>query len=167
MTDLVTARLVLHPLTAPEARRVAARTPGPGDRWAPGYPGEGDAAGARLQLGNWAASGDPRPFGSYEIRRRDDGRAVGSIGFHGPPDGTGCATIGYGLVPSARGQGFASEALRALLDVAHASGVRRVRGDTSPDNVASQRVMAAAGMRCLRAGDDSWHYEVTWPGTGA
>ena len=42
MTDLVTARLVLHPMTVGEAERVVAGEPVSGARWAPEYPTDGD-----------------------------------------------------------------------------------------------------------------------------
>ncbi|MFV0130147.1 hypothetical protein ACLGI4_20985 [Streptomyces sp. HMX112] len=37
---------------------------------------------------------------------------MGGLGFHGPADENGSVTIGYGLTPSARGEG---QALRGLL----------------------------------------------------
>ncbi len=163
--DLATARLALHPLNVAEAERVALRTPSDEDCWAPGYPGPGDSAGARLYLDNCAASGDPWPFGSFEIRRREDGRAVGSVGFHGAPDEAGCVSIGYGLVPEARGQGFATEALRALLEFARELGITCVKGDADLDNLASQRVMAAAGMRQVMEDEQLRHYQIDWPET--
>jgi hypothetical protein len=62
-----------------------------------------------------AASRFLRIPGNYEIRRREGGQAIGGVGFCGPADENGRVTIGYGLIPSARGQGYASEALRGLL----------------------------------------------------
>jgi RimJ/RimL family protein N-acetyltransferase len=162
MGDLVTTRLVLHAMTVGEAGRLVAGTPGDGDRWAPGYPADGDVSAAGRFLGTCASTGDPRPFGNYEIRRREDGRAIGGIGFHGPPDEDGAVTIGYGLVPSVRGRGYASEALREMLRFARECGVTRVKGDADLANVASQYVMAAAGMR--PAGQDARvrYFETAW-----
>ena len=54
--------------------------------------------------------GEQRPFGYYQIRRQSDRLAIGGVGFKGPPDG-GVVEIGDGLVPSARGHGYATEAL--------------------------------------------------------
>ncbi|GGZ15291.1 hypothetical protein GCM10010387_04500 [Streptomyces inusitatus] len=147
MDDITTPRLILHPLTRAEAERLAAGAPGPGEEWTDGYPDEGDRAGARRFLKVWAEEGDPRPFGAYEIRRRADGRAIGGVGFHRPPDGRGSVTIGYGLIPSARGEGYASEAVRALLELARGLGVVRVEADTDLDNIGSRRVLEAVGMR--------------------
>ena len=159
----MTARLVLHPLSPAEASWVAAGQPGGGARWAPGYPAAGDVTGARRFLEVCASTGDPRPFGAYEIRRRDDGQAVGGLGFHGPADHDGSVTVGYGLIPAARGRGYAAEALRALLAFARSRGITCVRGDTDHGNVASQHVMTAAGMKLTAADERLKYYTITWP----
>ncbi|WP_381798415.1 GNAT family N-acetyltransferase [Streptomyces niveus] len=162
--DLVTERLLLHPLSPPEAVRLVAGDRTSGTHWAPSYPDEGDVSGATRFLTTCAALGDPRPFGTYEIRVKETGQAVGGVDFHGPPDGSGAVTIGYGLVPEVRGMGYASEALRGLLLFARASGVTSVRGDTDHDNIGSQHVMAAAGMRLVADDGRLKFYEIAWPG---
>ncbi|MFF2864134.1 GNAT family N-acetyltransferase [Streptomyces rubiginosohelvolus] len=162
MDKLVTERLVLHPMSVDEAERTVTGEPDADVRWEQGYPTEGDTAVARRFLERCATTGDPQPFGPYVIRRRSDHRAIGGIGFHRPPDEHGSVTIGYGLVPSAQGKGYASEALRALLPMARARGVASVKGDADHDNTASQHVMTAAGMR--QAGEDERvkYYVICW-----
>jgi len=167
MSDLVTARLVLHPMTASESERVVAGESDCGTRWAPGYPTDGDVSAARRFLDTCANTGDPQPFGNYEIRRRADGQAIGGIGFHGHADENGSVTVGYGLSPSARGQGYASEALRALLLFAQSRGVTCVKGDTGHDNIASQHVMTAAGMRPTDQDEHVRYFGITWTDTTA
>lgn len=167
MDDLVTARLVLHPMNVIEAERVVAGQPDVGARWAPGYPSEGSVAGARGFLNSSANNGDPQPFGAYEIRRREDGYAIGGLGFHGAPNENGRVTIGYGLIPSAQGRGYASEALRALLAFARAYGISCVEGDTDHDNTASQHVMIAVGMRLVAEDERLKHYKIAWTDAAA
>ncbi|MFF1482023.1 GNAT family N-acetyltransferase [Streptomyces sp. NPDC058301] len=162
MECLVTARLELHPMSVREARALTADEPGGNARWAPGYPTEADTAGARRYLETCESAGDPQPFGAYEIRRREDGRTIGGLGFHGAPDLDGTVTIGYGLVPEVQGHGYATEALRALLLFARAHGITRVKGDTSHDNIASQRVMTAAGMSLVAQDERLKYYAVEW-----
>jgi RimJ/RimL family protein N-acetyltransferase len=106
-----------------------------------------------------AALGEQRPFGYYRITRLSDGRAVGGIGFKGQPDG-GCVEIGYGLAPSARGHGYAAEAVIALLTVAADHGLFRVIADTTLDNIASQRTLIRAGFRLVSTDAELHHYEV-------
>ncbi|MFD5746261.1 GNAT family N-acetyltransferase [Streptomyces sp. NPDC059255] len=166
MDDLVTERLVLHPLSVLEAERVAAGEPAAGDLWAPGYPADGDMAGARRFLTTCSITGDPGPFGTYEIRRRTDGHAIGGLDFHSVPDEDLAVTIGYGLIPSVHGQGYASEALRGLLRYARARGVSRVQGDTDQDNIASQRVMTAVGMRLVAEDEALKYYRIVFPVDG-
>ncbi|MFD4233076.1 GNAT family N-acetyltransferase [Streptomyces sp. NPDC058542] len=165
MTDLVTERLVLHPISVAEAEQMVAGEPEAGTAWEPGFPAEDDVSVAGRFLERCSAGGDPRPFGPYAIRRRSDHRVIGGVDFHSPPDEHGHVTIGYGVVPSARGQGYASEALRALLSFARAAGVVSVKGDADHDNIASQRVMTAAGMRPVGEDERVTYFAVTWAGT--
>ena len=61
------------------------------------------------------ARGTHRPeWGTFVLVRVRDERALGTLGFHGPPDETGSAEVGYGLQEKARGHGHATAALRAL-----------------------------------------------------
>jgi RimJ/RimL family protein N-acetyltransferase len=163
MESLVTTRLMLHPMSPAEAAAVLAGKPTAGALWAIGYPDDGDRAGARRFLDNCTnATAGTQPFGAYEIRRRRDGHAIGGVGFHGAPDGDGQVTIGYGLISAARGHGYASEALRALLTFARSQGVVSVKGDADLDNIGSHRVMASAGMRLVATDDKLKHYRIDW-----
>jgi RimJ/RimL family protein N-acetyltransferase len=110
-----------------------------------------------------AASGEQRPFGFYRITRHADGLAIGGAGFKGQPD-DGCVEIGYGLAPSARGQGYAAEAVTALLTVAVEHGLAKVLADTTLDNVASQRTLVRAGFHLVRTDDELQYYEVVLDG---
>jgi RimJ/RimL family protein N-acetyltransferase len=68
---------------------------------------------------------------------------VGSISFHAPPDQEGMVEIGFGIASNERGNGYATEALRAMWDWAsEQEGVRTLRYTVSPDNAASQAVIA-------------------------
>jgi ribosomal-protein-alanine N-acetyltransferase len=87
---------------------------------------------------------------------------VGAVGYFGPPV-AGSVEIGYSLVPEARGQGFATECVQALVDRALGfPEVRRViahtRGDT---NLASRKVLHRCGFQRVgpRADGDLVRYE--------
>jgi RimJ/RimL family protein N-acetyltransferase len=143
--DIETSHLILHAVDELEARRILARAPGPRDAWAADYPFAGDIAAIDSFLRATEQHGEQRPFGYYQIIRAADGLAVGGAGFKGPPD-DGNIEVGYGLAPSARGHGFASEAVTALLILAAENGVDTVLADTTDDNVASQRTLVSAGF---------------------
>ncbi|MFD8911183.1 GNAT family N-acetyltransferase [Streptomyces sp. NPDC059575] len=116
--------------------------------WLDGGPYEGtrDAAGFLVKA---YEAGLHRPeFGVFALVRTEDGRAVGGIGFHGPPDTYGRVEIGYDVVPDARGHGYATEAARALTDWALGrADVHTVTATVEPENAPSQRVLTRAGFR--------------------
>ena len=57
--------------------------------------------------------------------------------------------IGYAVVPWKRGRGHATQALRLLLQEVSEQGLDHVTLTTDPDNLVSQRVIAANGGRLL------------------
>jgi RimJ/RimL family protein N-acetyltransferase len=80
------------------------------------------------------------PFFAYLIVRERDGLVVGDAGFHGPPNEAGEVEIGYGLVPAARGEGLATEAVRLLTRWATAQeGVRAVIAQVDEANEFAER----------------------------
>lgn len=108
-----------------------------------------------------AAALDVGPFTCYRIDCRADNTAIGTIGFHGPPDVRQQVTIGYGLVPHSWGNGYATEAVHALIDFCRAHpDVRSLAADTDHDNLASQRVLAKSGFRLVRRDRDLLYYEL-------
>jgi RimJ/RimL family protein N-acetyltransferase len=157
VTDVRTARLQLHAIEVAEGERIVVRSPGPDDSWALDFPFEGDVSAVGGFLDATSAGGEQQPFGFYRVTRLSDGRAIGGVGFKGRPAG-GCVEIGYGLVPSARGHGYAAEAVVALLAVAAEHGPSRVVADTTLDNIASQRTLLGAGFRLVDSDDEFHHY---------
>jgi RimJ/RimL family protein N-acetyltransferase len=158
VTEIETTRLMLHAVGEAEARRIHDREPSIADRWADDYPFEGDLAALGGFLQATDRHGEQRPFGYYQITRQSDRLAIGGIGFKGPPD-AGAVEIGYGLVPTARGRGYAAEALVALMAIASTHRVTLVRADTSPDNAASRRTLERAGFNQVCFDDELLHYE--------
>ncbi len=72
--------------------------------------------------------------------------------------------LGYLVDPAHHGRGYATELVRAALDLAFGDlGLRRVTAGCFADNIGSWRVMAMAGMRREQHGiRDSWHAEHGW-----
>lgn len=159
MKDIETPRLVLHAIDESEARRICARAPGPKDKWAADYPFAGDLTAVGGFLRATEQHGEQRPFGYYQICRVHDGLAIGGVGFKGHPRGES-VEVGYGLAPSARGHGYAAEALTVLIAVAANHGVATVLADTADDNVASQRTLGSAGFTVVGAEADLQHYAI-------
>src|ERR1700679_3053899 len=159
MTELRSSRLRLHAIDLAEAERIVAQSAGPADTWADDFPFEGDVGAVGAFLRASATDGEQRPFGYYRVTRLSDGRAIGGLGFKGKPDG-GCVEIGYGLAPSARGNGYAAEAVVALLTVAADHGLFRVIANTTLDNIASPRTLTRAGFSLVKKDAELHYYEV-------
>lgn len=125
------------------------------DRWHPSYPRRDDVDAASLvREGDALSAWGPRHIVLGH-------QAVGSIGCFGPPH-DGEAEVGYGLVPEVRGQGLATEALRAL--VAEAAGVGvRLRASVEPDNQPSVRVLARSGFTELRGSNEEGELVLALP----
>ena len=92
----------------------------------------GPAAGEHVALG---------------IVRRDDGRLIGRCTLFDRWPGCRRAQVGYGLAAPAWGQGFATEAVSALLDHGFdALDLNRVEADIDPRNAASARTLERLGF---------------------
>ncbi|MEO3886166.1 GNAT family N-acetyltransferase [Nonomuraea sp. B5E05] len=152
-TILTTDRLVLRPWATGEIAAVLG-----GERlehWADDFPAEGDRVIAGILAEQPELLGD---HGHRVIAERESGRVVGSIGLFWPP-AEGAIEIGYGVVPSRRGRGYASEATRAL--VAHALTAPEVHAVTATaelSNPASIRVLEKAGLRWWSADGETVRY---------
>ena len=119
---IVTPRLRMVQLDVDEAIALVDGRGGSGRTWAPGYPDDGALVSAGFVMTAAKHGRDLGPFGTYEIIRREDGAVIGAAGFYGKPDDTGAVRVGYGLAESARGHGYATEALIALLEWAQPPG---------------------------------------------
>ncbi len=71
---------------------------------------------------------------------------IASAGFKGPPqDGT--VEIGYSVLASFQGQGYATEMVRALIDWAFAQpDVAQIIAETTEDNAPSMRLLKRQGF---------------------
>jgi RimJ/RimL family protein N-acetyltransferase len=154
-------RLCLRQLEADEARALLQGKADPARPWLAGYPMQGTLIAVEAFVRAVDNGADPGAYGVYQMVRSGDGAVVGDIGFHGPPNPAGSVTVGYGLAPGARGQGFATEALRTLVAWALAQPeVVVVEADTTHANLPSQRVLERAGMRMYDKSEQLRFYRV-------
>ncbi|UXY28321.1 GNAT family N-acetyltransferase [Streptomyces sp. HUAS TT20] len=123
--------------------------------WIEGGPYEGTREAAGMAVKAYETGVHRPEFGLFVLVRREDGRAIGGMGFHGAPDEDGRAEIGYDLVEGARGQGYATEALRALSRWALArDDVRTLFATVDLANTASQGVVTRAGFKQVSEGEE-------------
>jgi RimJ/RimL family protein N-acetyltransferase len=79
---------------------------------------------------------------------RDERLVIGSIDMKGPPGPAGTVDMGWGVEPTHRGRGFATEAARAVLAWLVAQPeVRRVTARIQPENLPSVAVARRLGLR--------------------
>lgn len=166
---LHTARLRLRPLAPSDAEAIfALRSDARVQRYGSHPPWtQREAAHAYIERDIEAmAAGTGAQFG---IERRDGGTVVGTCSLHELNPSCRRAEVGYVLLPSQWGRGYASEAVAALLDWGFGPlELNRVEADIDPRNTPSARVLERLGFtreghlreRWIVAGEvsDSWLY---------
>ena len=84
----------------------------------------------------------------WAVVLKSSGKMIGTCGFSAIVSEHRSAEVGYVLNPAYRGQGYAGEALSAVLDFAFRKmALNRVEAKCVEDNVPSERVMQKVGMR--------------------
>lgn len=76
---------------------------------------------------------------------------IGHVGFHGPPGinslrAANAVEIGYTIFPEHRRNGYATEAVEALLDWGRAQGIHRFVASVGPGNEPSLRIVQRLGF---------------------
>ena len=94
-----------------------------------------------------------------------DDRIVGNGGFVGSPDGEGAVEIGYEIAPGYRNRGYATAAVRRMINLAFRGGATRVIAHSLAVPNASNAVMVKAGMRHVATCPDpdvgtTWRYMI-------
>jgi RimJ/RimL family protein N-acetyltransferase len=169
MSVLATARLELRPITLEivvavlEGRRrtdieklLGAEMP-----WA--WPGRALVEQAfRASLDDIRADPGTRLWGDrFMITRDEPRRVVGSVVFHGRPDAEGRCAIAYGVDEASQNQGYATEALEAVVRWAlEQPECKIIEATTTPWHKASSRVLEKVGMKLAGKRDDMLLYEI-------
>ena len=96
---------------------------------------------ARARLAAQHAQAHQAGFGLLTIRRREEGDAIGYCGLLIGRGTFDEPEIAYELLRRAHGHGYATEAARAVLDAAFATGRRRIWATVRAWNAPSLRVL--------------------------
>lgn len=151
---ITTARTRLVLVTAQDAAAMLSGQPD--QRWHREYPRPDDLDAVAL-VGRGRPEGEP-----WGPRHLVCGReAVGSIGFFGDPVDAE-VEVGFRLVPSARGDGIAAEALAGLMAETDRLGVT-VRAAVAPENRAGLRTLAVCGFTAVRGSNEDGHLVMARP----
>jgi RimJ/RimL family protein N-acetyltransferase len=127
----------------------------------------GDRGGLEFELpDDWPDEHDSR-FLAFRLRQAHEdpgrarwyvfaivlgGRMIGHIGFHGPPGSNArkdprAVEIGYTVFPEFRRRGYATEAVRALVDWSWSQGAERIIASVGPQNEPSLAIVRRLGFR--------------------
>ncbi len=88
----------------------------------------------------------------WAIRSKDSGDLIGTCGFNSWSAKMQNAVIGYDLIPSSWGNGYAMEAVRMIVLAAFegqlpCSHIHRIQADTVPGNDASEALLGKLGFK--------------------
>lgn len=124
-----------------------------------------DPYGVRAEIREMSgrSPGEPGGWVQLSVEERDSHKLVGDVGLSPVEDEPGVIKVGYTVAPAFQGQGYATEAIGALVAYAfEALGAEVVRAYASAENIASLRVAEKVGMRLIeriehRHGEEVWH----------
>jgi ribosomal-protein-alanine N-acetyltransferase len=106
-------------------------------------------------LNRLRAHAEESAWWNWLVVRQDTAEVVGSVAFGGMPDAQGAVLIGYAMYPDRVGSGFATEAVRAMVEWAFAQpGVEVVRALAPVWNTPAVHVAEKIGMRPVSSDED-------------
>jgi RimJ/RimL family protein N-acetyltransferase len=109
-----------------------------------------EAVRADIEEMSRRAPGETGGWVQFSVEERDGGRLVGDVGLSPAEGESGVLKVGYTIDPAFQGRGYATEAVRALLDYAFTTlGADVIRAYASAGNAASIRVAEHVGMRLI------------------
>lgn len=120
-------------------------------------------------IARWVASCAENGYGLYAMVLKSTGEVIGDCGHaRQEVDGVTEIEIGYHVLRSLQGQGYATEAARACVAYGFEKlGVERLISLIRPENLPSRRVAEKAGMKVeketLRKGFRHLVYSITRP----
>lgn len=133
-----TERLNITPMTIEETEALIAKTKDTAPELSEAY--------AEMLAGGKEFPEQALWYLPWKVCLKENDAFVGDICFKGLPE-SGQPEIGYGIVEEYQGNGYATEAVKAMCQWAmQQSGVRAVEAETAPDNQASKNVLAKTGF---------------------
>ena len=166
---LDTPRLLLRALAAPDADAVYAMRSDPAVQRYGSHPAWTDPRLAVDYIERNIEAMAAGTHAQFAAVRRDDAAVVGTVTLYGLDAQCRRAEVGYALLVSEWGKGYANEAVTALLDWGFEHlDLNRVEADIDPRNTPSARALERLGFvreghlreRWIVAGEvcDSWIY---------
>ncbi len=101
-------------------------------------------------------------WGVWLVINKETNTIIGDIGFKGKPNSDNTVEVGYGIIPSAQNKGYATEAVKEIIEWAFSfKNVDKVIAECLVDNFSSIRVLEKLKMKKLGVVDDmlKWQLE--------
>ncbi|RAY11280.1 GNAT family N-acetyltransferase [Actinomadura craniellae] len=161
--NLTTDRLVLRGWRPEEDAAAAFAVYGAEDvaRWlTPAMERVADEATMRSMLEAWIDEepGLIPPYGHWALARRSDGQVVGGLSLRPLPPYKEDIEIAWQLAPAYWGQGYATEAARALADWAFSQGAEELFAVVRPANDRAAAMARRVGMEWT--GESDKYYDL-------
>lgn len=156
---LITERTIVRPAVAADAEALhASRGQMPFDR----------QTRTLAETRKLIADMDRRPlhdaagWQQFAVLARESGVFLGDIGVNFDTPRNRQAEIGFAFAPEARGQGFAGEAVGAMVERLFATGRHRLIAQTDMRNVATQKLLERLLFRREAVHLQSWEEDGMW-----
>ena len=89
-------------------------------------------------------------WGVWFVIEKETNQIIGDIGFKGKPNLENSVEVGYGILPSSQNKGYATEAVKELLNWAFSKpNVTKIIAECLEDNHSSIRVLEKLNMKKL------------------
>ena len=100
-------------------------------------------------------------WGVWLVINKETNTIIGDIGFKGKPNSDNTVEVGYGFIPSAHNKGYATEAVKEIIEWAFSfKNVDKVIAECLVDNFASIRVLEKLKMKKLGVVDDMFKWQL-------
>lgn len=87
-------------------------------------------------------------WGVWLVINKKNNTVIGDIGFKGKPNSESTVEIGYGIIPSEQGKGYATEAVMRIIQWAFSfKNVNKVVAECLNDNIPSIKVLEKLQMK--------------------
>lgn len=103
----------------------------------------------------------PSGFESWMIIEKQTHTVIGDTGFKGLPDLNGTADVGYGIIEGARRKGYATEAVKGLIEWAFQQAeLQIITASCDVNNTGSQQVLKALGFSLKGTHEGFYQWEL-------
>lgn len=100
-------------------------------------------------------------WGVWLVINKENNTIIGDIGFKGKPNSENTVEVGYGIIPSAQNKGYATEAVKEIINWAFTNDdVDKVVAECLHDNIPSIKVLEKLNMNKIGTVNDMLKWEL-------